>query len=82
MGEGQEDAHLPHVEALIVALTPDHLGRQVVGRAAKGSSVGHSALQHVGPAEVGQLGVLLLVQQDVLGLDVPSNGLENVELWA
>eukprot|EP00411_Alexandrium_monilatum_P072820 CAMPEP_0175576520 /NCGR_PEP_ID=MMETSP0096-20121207/45116_1 /TAXON_ID=311494 /ORGANISM="Alexandrium monilatum, Strain CCMP3105" /LENGTH=474 /DNA_ID=CAMNT_0016880069 /DNA_START=45 /DNA_END=1470 /DNA_ORIENTATION=- len=66
----QQHAHLPHVQALGVALAPDHLRGQVVGSAAERRAVRCSLPQVVGPPKVRELHVALPVKQDVLRLDV------------
>ena len=63
-----QHSHTPHIHSCTVLVAEEHLGRQVVGRAAE-CVAGHVWRVHA-PAEVCQSEVELAVQQKVLWLQV------------
>lgn len=78
----QADEHLiddgaerPPVSGLAVALPLQHLGREVLSRAAEGLSVAVALNAHLRQAEVGQLDVALAVHEDVLWLETARRGI-------
>lgn len=60
----QQDAQGPDVHFVVVGLLQDHLGGHVLASPAEGAAV----LEDGREAEVAQLGVVVLGEQDVLGL--------------
>mmetsp|Transcript_7285 Transcript_7285/g.26071 ORF Transcript_7285/g.26071 Transcript_7285/m.26071 type:complete len:273 (+) Transcript_7285:1135-1953(+) len=74
----QDDATAPHVHLRArVHEAGDDLGRRVVGRAARGAQE-RAILHHVRQAEVSDLDVVVLVQQQVLRLEVSVHHLVEV----
>jgi len=72
-----EDAERPPVDRLVVGFGGDDFGRDIIGRTAQGvSDVGDFLCE----AEIGQLDVAVLVQQDVFRLEVPVDDIQSVEV--
>ena len=72
-----QDAQGPPVDRLAMALVEEHLGCQVLGRPTQSVS---ARLAVLGEAEVGQLQVALLINQDVLGLQVAVDYVQRVQI--
>ena len=72
-----EDSERPPVDRLAMAFIKEHLGGQVLRRAAQ--SV-RARLAILGEPEVGQLQVALLVDQNVLRLQVTVDNVERVQV--
>lgn len=72
-----EDAKRPPVYWLTVALIEEHFGRQVLGSPAQGVGPSVAVLSE---AEVGQLQVTLLVNQDVFRLQVTIHDVLRVHI--
>mmetsp|Transcript_12092 Transcript_12092/g.25294 ORF Transcript_12092/g.25294 Transcript_12092/m.25294 type:complete len:292 (+) Transcript_12092:263-1138(+) len=73
----QQHTHLPHVQTFIVTFSTNHFWGQVVWCTAEGGPVG-DILQDVRPSKVSKFSVLIFVQQNVFGLDVPVNNLRRL----
>ena len=72
-----EDADGPPVDAETVPLDEDHLGREVLGRAAeRPRAVG----EHLGEAKVDELEVAVGVEQQILRLEVAVDDVERVQV--
>ena len=79
---GEEDhAAAPDVDVeALVALAGDHLRGGVAGRPASRFQ-GFARLVRVAQAKVDELDALVLVKQQVLGLQVPKHSQASANLW-
>jgi hypothetical protein len=74
----REDAEGPVVHGVVVVLVLDHLGREVVERAAERRAARGGGMD--GPAEIRDLEVAALADEEVLGLDVAVDDVLAVHL--
>jgi hypothetical protein len=76
----QEDTKGPPVNCVVMAIPDDHLRGEVLRRPAEGVGLVFLALSHLGEAEVSQLQVPILIEEDVLWLQVPVQNVLLVEM--
>ena len=72
-----EDAERPPVNWLAVPFVEEHLGGEVLGRAAKSI---RARLAVLGKAEIGQAQIALVVDENVLWLQVAVNDVQRVKV--
>jgi hypothetical protein len=74
----REDAQRPQVDVVCVRLALDHLGREVVERAAEGRPAVRRGVD--GPAKVADLQVAVQAEEDVFRLDVAVDDVLRVQV--
>jgi len=72
-----EDAHRPPVDGLAMAFVEEHFGGEVLRRTAKRIS---ARLAIFGEAEIGELEIALLVNENVLWLEIAVDNVQGVEI--